>query len=117
MPAARHSTAHRGDVYKRQVEDNIVYCEFVCNLLVREGFRTVQAFHRSTARKLLQQAADGDKMCIRDRIITQKWIAMFPEGCEAWAEQRRTGYPRLFPVRFNHRKDGCKMCIRDSLYG
>ena len=26
------------------VEDNIVYCEFVCNLLVREGFRTVQGF-------------------------------------------------------------------------
>ena len=22
------------------VEDNIVYCEFVCNLLAREGFRT-----------------------------------------------------------------------------
>ena len=31
-------------------------------------------------------------------------IAMYPEGCEAWAEQRRTGYPRLFPVRFNHSK-------------
>jgi len=42
------------------VEDNIVYCEFVCNLLAREGFCTVQAFHLSTARKLLQQAADGD---------------------------------------------------------
>ena len=27
------------------VEDNIVYCEFVCNLLAREGFRTVQAYH------------------------------------------------------------------------
>ena len=42
------------------VEDNIVYCEFVCNLLVREGFRTVQAFHLSTAKKYLQQVADGD---------------------------------------------------------
>ena len=42
------------------VEDNIVYCEFVCNLLAREGFRTVQAFHLSTAKKYLQQAADGD---------------------------------------------------------
>ena len=42
------------------VEDNIVYCEFVCNLLAREKFRTVQAFHLSTAKKLLQQAADGD---------------------------------------------------------
>ena len=31
---------------------------------------------------------------------------MFPEGCEAWAEQRRTGYPRLFPVRFNNSRNG-----------
>lgn len=38
------------------VEDNIVYCEFVCNLLAREGFRTVQAYHLSTAKKLLQQS-------------------------------------------------------------
>ena len=42
------------------VEDNIVYCEFVCNLLAREGFRTVQAYHLSTAKKLLQQATDND---------------------------------------------------------
>ena len=41
------------------VEDNIVYCEFVCNLLAREGFRTVQAYHLSTAKKLLQQASTG----------------------------------------------------------
>lgn len=42
------------------VEDNIVYCEFVCNLLAREGFSTVQAYHLSAARKLLQQAGEGD---------------------------------------------------------
>ena len=51
------------------------------------------------------ESADRDTKL--EKIITQKWIAMFPEGCEAWAEQRRTGYPRLFPVRFNHSKDGC----------
>ncbi len=33
-----------------------------------------------------------------ERIITQKWIAMFPEGQEAWSEFRRTGYPVQFPV-------------------
>ncbi|MDR1720383.1 MAG: SusD/RagB family nutrient-binding outer membrane lipoprotein [Dysgonamonadaceae bacterium] len=33
-----------------------------------------------------------------ERIITQKWIAIYPLGHEAWAEQRRTGYPRFFPV-------------------
>lgn len=48
-----------------------------------------------------ESASPGLKL---ERIITQKWIAMYPEGCEAWAEQRRTGYPQLFPVRFNHSK-------------
>jgi len=47
-----------------------------------------------------------DKETKMEKIITQKWIAMFPEGCEAWTEQRRTGYPRLFPVRFNHSRNG-----------
>lgn len=37
-----------------------------------------------------------------ERIITQKWIAMFPDGDEAWAEYRRSGYPILFPVVVNY---------------
>jgi hypothetical protein len=37
-----------------------------------------------------------------ERIITQKWIAIFPDGQEAWADYRRTGYPRLFPVVVNN---------------
>jgi hypothetical protein len=37
-----------------------------------------------------------------ERIITQKWLAMFPEGQEAWTEFRRTGYPKLFPVVANN---------------
>ncbi|SEN99649.1 Susd and RagB outer membrane lipoprotein [bacterium A37T11] len=37
-----------------------------------------------------------------ERIITQKWIAIYPEGCEAWAEYRRTGYPKIFPVVVNY---------------
>ncbi|MCF3112181.1 SusD/RagB family nutrient-binding outer membrane lipoprotein [Niabella sp. CC-SYL272] len=37
-----------------------------------------------------------------ERIVTQKWIAIFPDGEEAWAEYRRTGYPLLFPVVANN---------------
>lgn len=37
-----------------------------------------------------------------ERIITQKWIAMYPDGQEAWSEFRRTGYPRLYPIVENH---------------
>lgn len=51
---------------------------------------------------------DADTQEVKlEKIITQKWIAGYPEGCEAWAEQRRTGYPRLFPVLVN--KSGGKI--------
>jgi hypothetical protein len=36
-----------------------------------------------------------------EKIITQKWIAVFPEGMNAWAEWRRTGYPKLIPIYKN----------------
>lgn len=46
------------------------------------------------------EAASNDEKL--ERIITQKWIAIFPDGDEAWAEYRRTGYPILFPVVVNY---------------
>ena len=46
------------------------------------------------------EADDTDAVRERnlERIITQKWIAIFPLGIEAWSEYRRTGYPRLLPA-------------------
>lgn len=35
---------------------------------------------------------------MQERIITQKWIANWQVGNEAWADYRRTGYPRLMPA-------------------
>ena len=32
-----------------------------------------------------------------EQVITQKWIALWPNGAEAWAEYRRTGFPKLYP--------------------
>ena len=37
-----------------------------------------------------------------EQIITQKYLAVFPEGEEAWAEFRRTGYPKVIPTRTNN---------------
>ena len=37
-----------------------------------------------------------------EKIMTQKWLAIYPEGNEAWTEQRRTGYPKLFKVKVNN---------------
>jgi hypothetical protein len=34
----------------------------------------------------------------REQIQTQKWIALFPEGHEAWASIRRSGYPKMYPL-------------------
>lgn len=41
---------------------------------------------------------NGDTEKSLERIITQKWIAMYPLGQEAWSEYRRTGYPRFFSL-------------------
>ena len=35
---------------------------------------------------------------MQERIITQKWIANWQMGNEAWADYRRTGYPHIIPA-------------------
>ncbi len=40
-----------------------------------------------------------------EQVITQKWIAMYPNGQEAWSEFRRTGYPKIFPIKSNKGND------------
>ncbi|MEH6307868.1 SusD/RagB family nutrient-binding outer membrane lipoprotein [Olivibacter sp. CPCC 100613] len=40
----------------------------------------------------------ADESVEREQIGTQKWLAIFPDGMEAWAEFRRTGYPIMYPV-------------------
>ena len=44
---------------------------------------------------------EGDQEEKLEKIIIQKWIALFPNGQEAWTEWRRTGYPDLNPVMVN----------------
>jgi hypothetical protein len=39
--------------------------------------------------------ADKEKQL--EQIITQKWIALYPDGWEAWTELRRTKYPKIIP--------------------
>lgn len=33
-----------------------------------------------------------------ERIMIQKWIALYPDGQEAWSEMRRTGYPGFIRI-------------------
>ena len=50
---------------------------------------------------------DGDDNETKlEKIITQKYLALFPLSTEAWTELRRTGYPKLFPVLNTDDGDG-----------
>ena len=42
-----------------------------------------------------------------EQIITQKWLAVYPNGNEGWAEVRRTDYPRyLLLPRYGNNSSG-----------
>jgi hypothetical protein len=41
-------------------------------------------------------AADEAKQL--EQIITQKWLALYPDGWEAWADVRRLELPKLYPI-------------------
>lgn len=51
-------------------------------------------------------AFSGTKEEKLEKIMIQKWIAIFPDGQEAWTEYRRTGYPKLHPVMNNYSPEG-----------
>jgi hypothetical protein len=52
-----------------------------------------------------------------EQIGTQKWIAIFPEPHEAWAEMRRSGYPKMYPLINSDNADVPKdMMIRRLLF-
>ena len=36
-----------------------------------------------------------------EQIITQKYLANYPNGFESWSEWKRTGYPRMFSAAYN----------------
>ncbi|MEN6454061.1 MAG: SusD/RagB family nutrient-binding outer membrane lipoprotein [Prolixibacteraceae bacterium] len=39
------------------------------------------------------------------QVITQKWLALFPNACESWSELRRTGFPELYPIKTSSNPD------------
>lgn len=68
-----------------------------------EDYKDPKGQNNSTARSTITVAwEEGTGADVKERnlerIITQKWIAIYPMATEAWAEFRRTGYPRLMPV-------------------
>lgn len=57
------------------------------------GYGTNQAAPSAITIKWDNSATAAQQL---ERLIVQKWIALFPDGQEAWCELRRTGYPKVF---------------------
>ena len=53
-----------------------------------------QSLPVSTVPVAFQNSASKER--VLEQIITQKWIALYPDSEEAWAERRRTNYPKLY---------------------
>lgn len=47
-----------------------------------------------------------DSAIWRQKIGTQKWVALYPNGYEAWAEWRRLGFPQLTPHQYAQNQSG-----------
>ena len=47
----------------------------------------------------------GDATMQRKQIAQQKWLALFPDGQEGWAEVRRSGYPELYNIIHSENPD------------
>lgn len=54
-------------------------------------------YARQTTVKIAWDAESSQEKHL-EQIITQKWIAIFPNPIEGWTEYRRTGYPELAPA-------------------
>lgn len=53
----------------------------------------------STATPAWNESGSFDQQL--EQIMVQKWIGNYPNGWETWADVRRTGYPKFFPVYTN----------------
>jgi len=56
------------------------------------GTKTISAAEQNTYIAALPAFGSSNEAKLRS-IMIQKWIALYPNSVEAWAEQRRTGYP------------------------
>lgn len=61
---------------------------------------TGQAYDRPAPTDATAEFTGSDEQKL-EKIMIQKWIALYPNGMEAWTEFRRTGYPKLLSVKNN----------------
>ncbi|NII29768.1 SusD/RagB family nutrient-binding outer membrane lipoprotein [Pseudoflavitalea sp. X16] len=93
--AAGSATAYKADAVKTAAP-------YVDPKAQTPGANNVPAGNANLSTITIKWDAAGSTEQKLERIITQKWLALYPDGQEAWSEFRRTGYPKLFPVVVNN---------------
>lgn len=80
-----------------------------------EAFPSANVTDFSSDITVAWETASGDTEKQLAKIITQKWIALYPYNTiEAWTEWRRTGYPNLLPASINSSADCQDIVQRDG---
>lgn len=83
------------------LDDYLTAENLPASFTAKAGLGSVSASSSDLSKITVPWKEDADFEVKLERIITQKWLAMYPEGQEAWSEYRRTGYPKLFKVLNN----------------
>lgn len=106
-----------GDAFREQDSPAYIYTSAQVAFTLAEGVLngwitgSAQEFYETGIQASLDQHGVGSEFDLyiqntevaydparaREQIGTQKWIALFPDGYEAWTEWRRTGFPILTP--------------------
>jgi hypothetical protein len=47
----------------------------------------------------------GNPDIAKEQIATQKWLGLYPDGWEAWADQRRQDLPKRYPIMASENPD------------
>ena len=70
-----------------------LYASAVTNAFAQYGYTSTQATTYLAQTAVAYTTADAIKL-----ISTQRWLALYPNGQQAWSEWRRTGFPVLTPT-------------------
>jgi len=69
---------------------------------IRASFNLLGITEESVIQDYLSGPAAFNPANALNQIYTQRWIALYPNGAEAWALVRQTGVPQMMPLVFNY---------------
>ncbi len=88
----------------------ILYAQGIALSLAQYGYSATQAATYTAQANIAYDPTKAIQL-----IATQRWLGMYPDGAQAWAEWRRTGFPVLTPTIYAQNTGG--QIPRRYIYG